>query len=97
MLEGYGDRAVGVLDIEDDSVTANFTPMADDAKSVFAAGHDAGQINGAYLEVFADRDSLLGDRGRQDSGDDDVLVGLKYIAGAFAVRVTYSLSQFRRR
>jgi hypothetical protein len=33
VLEGNVDAAVGVLDIEDDGVAADFTPVLDDAES----------------------------------------------------------------
>ena len=36
VLEGNVDAAVGVLDIEDDGVAADFAPVADDAESVIA-------------------------------------------------------------
>ena len=39
MLVGNGDAAVGVFDIEDDSVAADFPPMLNDANAVPAAGH----------------------------------------------------------
>ena len=65
MVEGDGDAAVGVFDIEDDSVAADFTPMADDANPVLAARHDAGEVNGSDLEVPGDGNCLLGDRRRQ--------------------------------
>ena len=81
VLEGDGDAAVGVLDIEDYGVAADFTPMLDDAESVIAAGHDAGEVDGADFEVFGNDDGLLGDGRGEDSGDDDVLVGLEDVAG----------------
>jgi len=34
VLEGNVDAAVGIFDIEDDGIAANFSPMADDAESV---------------------------------------------------------------
>ena len=81
VLEGNGDAAVGVLDIEDDGVAADFTPVLDDAESVIAAGHDAGEVDGADFEIFGNRDGLLGDGRGEDSGDDDVLVGLENVGG----------------
>src|SRR6266446_5049068 len=47
VLEGNGDAAVGVFNVEDYGVAADFAPVADDAESVVAGGHDAGQVNGA--------------------------------------------------
>ena len=77
VLEGNGDAAVGVLDIENDGVASDFTPVADDAESVIAGGHDAGQVDGADFEVFRDGNGLLGDGRGKDSGDDDVFVGFE--------------------
>src|SRR6266567_291007 len=81
VVEGDGDAAVGVFDIEDDRVAADFAPVADDAESVIAGGHDAGQVDGADFEVFGDGNGLLGDGRGEDSGDDDILVGFEDVGG----------------
>ena len=81
VLEGNGHAAVGILDVEDDGVAANFAPVADDAESVVAARHDAGQVDGADFKVFGNGNGLFGDRGGEDSGDDDVLVGFENVGG----------------
>jgi hypothetical protein len=47
---------------------------------VIAAGHDAGEVDGADFKVFGDRDRVLDDGGGEDSGDDDVFVVLKNVA-----------------
>src|SRR5208283_2265833 len=73
VLEGNVDAAVGVLDIEDDGVAADFAPVADDAESVIAGGHDAGQVDGADFKVFGDGNSFLHDGLRKNSGDGDLL------------------------
>ena len=65
VLEGNGDAAVGVFDVEDYGVATDFAPVADDAESVIAGGHDAGQVDGADFEVFGDGNGLLGDRARR--------------------------------
>src|SRR5580658_8218820 len=62
MLEGNGHAAVGIFNVEDYGVAADFAPVADDAESVVAGGHDAGQVDGAGLEIFGDRDGFFGDR-----------------------------------
>ena len=79
VLEGDGDAAVGIFDVEDDRVAADFAPVPDDAESVVAGGHDAGQVDGADFKVFGDGDRLLGDGRREDSGDDDVFVGFQNV------------------
>ena len=79
VLEGNGHAAVGVFDVEDNSVAADFTPVLDDAESVVAGRHDAGQVDGADFKVFGDRNGLLGDRRGEDSGDDDLLVGFQNV------------------
>ena len=80
MFPGNGHAAVGVLDIEDDRVAADFAPVADDAESVIAAGHDAGEVDGADFKVFGDRDGVLDDGRGEDSGNDDVFVVLENVA-----------------
>src|ERR1700686_2323580 len=65
MLPGNGHAAVRILDVEDDGVAADFTPVADDAESVIAAGHDAREVNGADFEVFGDRNGVLDDGSRE--------------------------------
>src|SRR5712675_3594327 len=81
VIEGDGDAAVGVFDVEDDGVAADFAPVLDDAESVIAGGHDAGQVDGADFEVFGNGNGLLGDRRGEDSGDDDILVGFEDVGG----------------
>src|SRR5260370_17511455 len=72
MLEGDGNAAVGVFDVEHDRIASHFAPVADNAKSVIAGGHDAGQVDGAGFEVFGDGDGLLDDGRGGNSGDDYV-------------------------
>src|SRR5260370_18577627 len=81
VVEGDGDAAVGIFDIEGGRVAADFAPVTDDAESVIAGGHDAGQVDGADFEVFVDRDSFLGDGRGEDPGDDDILVGFEDVGG----------------
>ncbi len=98
VLEGDGDAAVGVFDIEDHGVAADFTPMLDDAESVIAAGHDAGEVDGADFEILGNRDGLLGDGRGEDPGDDDVLVGFEDVAGVgLVVHGADGVGQFGRR
>src|SRR5579864_5559574 len=94
VFERDGDAAVGILDVEDYGVAADFTPVSDDAESVVAAGHDAGEVDGAHFEVFGDGDGLLDDRGGEDSGDDDVLVGFQNVGGTVGVGVANGIGQF---
>src|SRR6266851_1370190 len=75
MLEGDGNAAVGVFDVEDDGIASHFAPVADNAKSVIAGGHDAGQVDGTDFEVFGDGDGLLDDGRGENSGDDYIFVG----------------------
>ena len=88
VLEGDVDAAVGIFDVEDDGVAADFAPVLDDAESVVAGGHDAGQVDGADFEIFGNGDGLLGDGRGEDSGDDDVFVGFENVGGVgFVVAV----------
>src|ERR1700676_5013315 len=87
VLEGNGDAAVGVFDVEDYGVAADFAPVADDAESVVAGGHDAGQVDGADFKVFGNGNRLLGDGRGEDPGDDDVFVGFEDVGGAISVAV----------
>src|SRR5436305_322590 len=72
--------SVGIFDIEHDGIASDFTPMLDDAEAVIAGGHHAGEIHGADFEVFGDGDGLGSDRGSEDPGNDNVLVGLQNVA-----------------
>src|SRR5271169_2947580 len=81
VLEGDVDAAVGVFDVEDYGVAADFAPVADDAESMVAGGHDAGEVDGADFEVFGNRDRLLGDGRWQDAGDDYAFVGFQDVDG----------------
>ena len=95
VLEGDGDAAVGIFDVEDDGVAADFAPVLDDAESVVAGGHDAGQVDGADFEVFGNGDGLFGDRGGEDSGDDELFVGFKNVGGVrFVVRGADGVGEF---
>src|ERR1700733_10309412 len=94
VLEGNVDAAVGILDVEDHGVAADFAPVADDAESVIAGGHDAGQVDGADFEISRNGNSLFGDRSGEDSGDDDIFVGLEEVGGAVAVTVADSVGEF---
>src|SRR5580704_12336267 len=51
MLEGNVDAAVGIFDVEDYGVAANFAPVADDAESVIAGSHDAGEVDGSDFKI----------------------------------------------
>src|ERR1700727_1228809 len=98
MVEGNGDAAVGVFDVEDDGVSADFTPVADDAESVIAGGHDSGEGDGAHFEVFGNGNGLLGDGRGKDSGDDDVFVGFEDVGGiGLMVGGADGVGQFGRR
>src|SRR3984957_20361632 len=81
VFEGNSDAAVGIFDVEDDAVAADFAPVLDDAESVVAGGHDAGQVDGADFEVSGHGDGLLGDRAGEDSGDDDFFFGFEDVGG----------------
>src|ERR1022692_943091 len=61
MLEGNIDAAVAVLNIEDHGVAADFAPVADDAHSVIAGRHHAGQVDGADFKIFGYRNGFLED------------------------------------
>ena len=87
VLEGDRDAAVGVFDVEDHGVAADFAPVTDDAESMIAGRHDPGQVDGADFEIFVNGDGLLGDGHGEDSGDDDVFVGLENVGGAIAISV----------
>ncbi len=96
VFEGYVDAAVGVFDVEDYGVAADFTPVADDAQAMIARCHDAGQVDGADFEVFGDWDRLLCDWSGEDAGDDDVFVGFQDVGGAVAINVADGVGQFGR-
>src|SRR5882672_1707420 len=82
MVEGYGDAAVGIFDVEDNSIAADFAPVADDTESMIAGGHDAGEVDGADFKIFGDGDGLFDDGGGKDAGDRDLLAGFQNVAVA---------------
>src|SRR3984893_16497253 len=92
MLEGDGNAAVGVFDVEDDRIASYFAPVADNAKSVIAGGHDASQVDGADFEVLGDGDGLLDDGRGENSGNDYVFVGFKDIGFTVPVRFPVALA-----
>src|SRR6478609_9422059 len=79
VIEGNGNAAVGILDVEDDRVAADFTPVAYSAESVVAAGHEPSEIDGADFEILRDRYRLFVDRGGKHAGDDQLLVGFEEV------------------
>ena len=98
VLEGNVDAAVGIFDVEDHGVASDFAPVADDAESVIAGGHHAGEVDGADFEIFGDGDGLLGDGRGEDSGDDDLFVGFENVAGVgFMIRGADGIGELGRR
>src|SRR5580704_10391930 len=98
MLVRDGDAAVRVFDVEYDRVATDFAPVADDAEPVIAAGHDAGQVDGADFEVSGNGDGLFGDGRGKNSRDDKVFVGLENVrCVGFVVGGTDGVGQFGRR
>src|SRR5271169_1105025 len=85
MFEGNVYAAVGVFDVEDYGVAADFAPVADDAESVVAGRHDAGQVDGADFKIFGNGNGFLDDRGGKNSGDRDRLAVFQDIARAVAI------------
>ena len=79
MVERDGYASIAVLDIKDDSVSAYFTPVFDDANSVIAGGHDAGQIDCTHFKSHAATGTDFSTIGRhgQQSGNDHRLAGLE--------------------
>src|SRR5580692_3738291 len=77
MLIRNVDAAIGILDIEDDGIAADFAPMLNDADAVIAGGHNSSEVDGAYFEIPGNGDGVLDDRRRENAGDDDLLVGFK--------------------
>src|SRR5215475_13058549 len=87
MVERDVYAAIAVLDVEDHGIAADFAPVLDDAYPVVTSCHDAGQVDGANLEIFGDRDRLLDDGRRQDSWHDQLLPCLQVVTGAVAIRL----------
>src|SRR5271167_4137484 len=95
MLEGNGHAAVGIFDIEDYGVAADFAPVADDAESVIAGRHDAGQVDGADFKILGNGNGFLDDGGGKNSGDGDLLAVFQDIAGAVAIYLADGFGQLR--
>ena len=81
VLEGNRHAAVGVLDVENDGVAANFTPVTDNVDSLVAGRHDSSEIDGADFEILRNGHGLFGNGSEENSGDDDGFVGFKNVAG----------------
>src|SRR5208283_2651944 len=96
MLEGNIHAAVGVFDIEDHGVAADFAPVADNPEAVVAGRHDAGEIDGADLKIFWHRDCLLGDGRGKNSRDSNPLAGFQYVAGVTSIDFADSVGELRR-
>src|SRR5580692_4961495 len=97
VLEGNVDAAVGVFDIEDDGVAADLAPAADDAKSVVAGGHDAGEVDGADFKIFGDGNGFFHDGRGKNPRDGDLVAGSYYVVGAIAVDFADGFGEFGRR
>src|SRR5580698_9253564 len=95
VLEGNGDAAVGIFDVEDYGVAANFAPVADDAKSMIAGGHDAGEVDGADFKIPGNGNGFFDDGRGQDSGDGDLLAIFQDVAEAVAVYLADGFGQLR--
>jgi len=101
MLEGNGHAAIGIFDIEDDGVAANFAPVADDAESVVAGRHDSGQVDGADFKISGDGHGFFYDGRRKNSWNRDLLAVFQNVAGAgaivFSVGAANGFGQLARR
>src|ERR1700683_100014 len=95
MLEGNGHAAVGIFDIEDHGVAAYFAPVADDAESVIAGGHNAGEVDGADFKIFGNGNGFFDDGSGQDSGNGDLFAVLQNVAAAIAIQLADGFGQFR--
>src|SRR3982750_1202461 len=73
------DAPIGILDIENDGIAANFAPMADDSKTMIAARHHSGQVDGANFEILGNGDGLFSDRLGKDPRNNDGFVRLEAI------------------
>src|SRR5580692_9596065 len=97
MLEGNVDAPVRVLDIEDDGIAADLAPVADDAESVVAGGHDAGEVDGADFKIFGDGNGFFHDGRGKNPRDGDLVAGSYYVVGAIAVDFADGFGEFGRR
>src|SRR5229473_5985380 len=96
VLEGNGDAAVGIFDVEDHGVAADLAPVADDSQAVIAGGHDAGEVDRSDFKIFGDGNSFFDDGRGKNSGDRDLLAVFQYVGGALAVDVANSFGEFGR-
>src|SRR5271169_36081 len=96
MFEGNVHAAVGVFDVEDYGVAADFAPVADDAESVVTGRHDAGQVDGADFKIFGHRNGFLDDGRGENSGDRDLLAIFQDVRGAVSINVADGFGQLRR-
>src|SRR5258708_28010426 len=97
VLEGKGDAAVGIFDVEAHGVAADLAPVADDSQAVIAGGHDAGQVYGSDFKIFCDGDSFFDDGRGKDSGDANLLAGFQSVGAltiAFSLCPPHGFGQF---
>src|SRR5260370_33546953 len=55
MLEGDGDAALGVFDVEDDRITSYFGPVAENVNTALAGAQEAGPVEPAGSQSVAGR------------------------------------------
>jgi len=96
MFEGNGYAAVRIFDVEDYGVAADFAPVADDAESVVAGRHDAGQVDGADFKIFGNGNGFFDDGRGQDSWYRDLLAVFQNVARAVAVYSANGFCKLRR-
>src|SRR5882672_12761058 len=96
MIEGDVDNAVAVFDVKHYRVAADFVPVANDAQAVVAAGHHAGQVDGAGFEILGDGDGFLYNGHVENARDDQLFTGVEKSSCAVAVRLADGFGEFAR-
>ncbi len=94
VIEGDVDDAVAILDIEDNRVAPDFTPMSDNARAVITAGHDTGQVNRPDFKISCNWHRLLYNRRFENSGDENLFSGFEENALPIAIRGSDGFRQF---
>jgi hypothetical protein len=94
MLERNVHAAVGILDIEDHGVAANFAPVANDANSVIAGRHDAGQVDRADFKILGHGNCFLDDGRGENSRNGDLLARFQQVTRAVPIRAADRLREF---
>src|SRR5437588_650242 len=77
MIECHVKRAIAILNVEDNGVTAQVMPSADKADAIVASRHGSGEVNGLYFKISGHDGRVLDDWLGFVSRNHQLLTGLQ--------------------